>query len=193
MARVDGDLRCCGARARIRALIRLDGGPQGCGKAGPRRALCAGARSVSLDIIFSAPSSYGEADDQRFTQSLQQYADRVVLAAEYSEVETPQGFTTQLTLPLPLLQTGADQVGSINFLVEPDGKIHRFGNQFSSELIQNSPADEAKIYREWAATTPTFADATLQAAGVEYFPPEGNNIFFMGRVKHLSISRSGMR
>jgi len=142
--------------------------------------MAAGARSVSLDIIFSAPSSYGEADDQRFAQSLQQYAERVVLAAEYSEVETPQGFTTQLTLPLPLLQTGADQVGSINFLVEPDGKIHRFGNQFSTELIQNSPADEAEIYREWAATTPTFADATLQAAGVEYLPPEGNNIFFYG-------------
>jgi CHASE2 domain-containing sensor protein/serine/threonine protein kinase len=140
--------------------------------------MAAGVRSVSLDIIFSAPSSYGEADDQRFAQSLRQHADQVVLAAEYSDVETPQGFTTQLTLPL--FQTRPDRVGSINFFVEPDGKIHRFGNQFPIELIQNSPANEAEIYREWAATTPTFADATLQAAQVEYPAPKGNNIFFYG-------------
>jgi len=142
--------------------------------------MAAGARSVSLDIIFSAPSSYGEADDQRFAQSLQQHAERVVLAAEYSDVETPQGFTTQLTLPLPLLQTEADRVGSINFYVEPDGKIHRFGNQFPLELIQNSPANEVEIYQEWAAATPTFADATLETAQVEYPTPKGNNIFFYG-------------
>jgi serine/threonine protein kinase/CHASE2 domain-containing sensor protein len=142
--------------------------------------MAAGARSVSLDIIFSAPSTYGEADDQQFAQSLQQHAERVVLASQYSDVETSQGFTTQLILPLPLFQPRPDQAGSINFFMEPDGKIHRFGNQFSIELIQNSPADEAKIYREWAATTPTFVDATLRAAQVEYPTPRGNHIFFYG-------------
>lgn len=142
--------------------------------------MAAGARSVSLDIIFSAPSSYGEADDQQFAQSLQQHAERTVLAAQYSDVETSQGSETQLTSPLARFQTHPDQIGSINFLVEPDGRVHRFGNQFLIELAQNSPPDYAEIYREWAATIPTFADATLRAAQVEHPAPKGNNIFFYG-------------
>ncbi|MBD1998390.1 CHASE2 domain-containing protein [Leptolyngbya sp. FACHB-541] len=142
--------------------------------------MAAGARSVSLDIIFSAPSSYGEVDDQQFAQSLQQHAERVVLAAQYNDVETPQGFTTQLTSPLALFQHHPNQAGSINFFMEPDGKIHRFGNQFLVELIQNSPANEVEAYRELAATTPTFVDATLRAAQVEYPTPRGKHIFFYG-------------
>jgi CHASE2 domain-containing sensor protein len=138
--------------------------------------MAAGAKAVAIDILFSNPSSYGEADDQQFAQALQKYAGRVVLAAQYAEVETPQGYTTQLTTPLPQLCDVQSCVGSINFLLEPDGRIHQLAEQFLPQLLQNSPPAQAEVLPQ----IPTFTRSTLQAARVSYPTPTGSSIFFYG-------------
>lgn len=136
----------------------------------------AGAKAVGVDVLFSTPSIYGEADDQQLTQTLSRHAGRVVLAAQYAELETPQGEVTQLTTPLPEFCTTPDCVGFINFLVEPDGRIHRFGDRFLTQLLENSPPVQAGLLEQ----LPSFAAATLNAAQVPGFAPQDDSIFFYG-------------
>jgi CHASE2 domain-containing sensor protein/serine/threonine protein kinase len=136
----------------------------------------AGAKAVAIDVIFSTPGSYGEADDRRLAQAMQEYEGRVVLAAKYAELETPQGFQTQLTTPLSRFCDGPTCMGSINFYVEPNGRIHRLGEQFLVQLLQNSPLTQAEVLEK----LPTFAKTTLQAAQVPYPPSTGDAIFFYG-------------
>jgi CHASE2 domain-containing sensor protein len=140
--------------------------------------MAAGAKSVALDVVFSNPSSYGAADDQRFAQVLQRYAGRVVLASQYAEVETPQGEITQLSLPTARLRTQPDVTGSINFFVEPDGRIHRLGNQFLKEYLHDAPPQEAQIWQQQRPLT--LAEAALKAAQIAYPSDRGNTIFFYG-------------
>lgn len=136
----------------------------------------AGAKAIALDVIFSTPSSYGDADDQRLAQTLQRYPDRIVLAAQYAESTTPQGFITQLITPLSRFCAGTSCTGFINFLVESDGRIHQQGEQFLRQLLQNSPPAQAEVL----AKRPSFAQATLNAAQIDYPAAKGNTIFFYG-------------
>ncbi|HAJ60423.1 MAG TPA: hypothetical protein DCP31_15095, partial [Cyanobacteria bacterium UBA8543] len=39
-----------------------------------KRLMAAGAKSVAVDVVFDAPSSYGQADDEQLRQVLQEYA-----------------------------------------------------------------------------------------------------------------------
>ncbi|MBD2464061.1 CHASE2 domain-containing protein [Oscillatoria sp. FACHB-1407] len=138
--------------------------------------MAAGARAVGVDVIFSTPSIYGEADDQRLAQSLQRHAGRVVLAAQYAETETPQGITTQLTVPLPEFCDASKCAGFINFLIEPDGRIHRYGDRFLTQLLENAPPVQAAVLEQ----LPSFASATLQSAQVPVAAPKDSSIFFYG-------------
>lgn len=140
------------------------------------RLMEAGAQAIGIDVIFSTPSSYGEADDQRLTQALQQYGDRVVLAARYDQLETPQGSITQLVTPLSRFCLRPDCSGFINFLIEPDGRIHQLGEPFLSQLLANSPPLQAEVLEK----RPSFAQATLQAAQIPDSSGQGNTIFFYG-------------
>jgi CHASE2 domain-containing sensor protein len=140
------------------------------------RLMAAGAQAVALDIIFAAPSSYGDADDQRFAQTLQQHPEAIVLASQYAEVETLQGFQTQLDTPLPRFCASATCTGFINFLIEPDGRIHQQGDAFLRQLLQNAPPNQAAVMEQ----LPSFAKATLQAAQRSYPTPKGESIFFYG-------------
>jgi CHASE2 domain-containing sensor protein len=142
--------------------------------------LNAGAKSVAVDIIFSSPSNYGARDDQQLAQALQRHPGRVVLAAQYAEAEISQGYTTQMTLPAPSLRASAEPIGSINFLREPDGRIHRLGNELLAEILRNSPQQQAEALRHIAGSTPTLAEAALQAAQISYPTPHGDNIEFQG-------------
>ena len=143
------------------------------------RLLAAGARTVALDVLLAGPSSYGSQDDQQLQKTLQRYPGRVVLATEYEEVNHRHGNITQLTYPLPLFQNAGGVPGSINFWVEPDGRIHRFGNQFLSSLIQQYP-EQAGVLQELGGSVPAFADATLQAAQVPIPQKRGEQIWFHG-------------
>jgi serine/threonine protein kinase/CHASE2 domain-containing sensor protein len=147
------------------------------------RLMQAGAQVVAVDIVFQSPSSYGPEDDQALYDVLQQYGDRVVLAAQYvHEQDFTRGFIDQVILPSPTVRPQNTGVGLINLLIEPDGKIHRFGEQFIRQLLANAPAAEAQAIQEnLLADLPTFASATVYAATGRLPDPDAReNIFYYG-------------
>ncbi len=143
------------------------------------RLMEAGAKSVAVDLVFDTPSSYGQADDEQLRKVLQEYAGRVTLAASYEEDETRPGSLTRLIEPDSFFQTNPMSVGSINFLLEPDGRIHRLASQYPKVWAQNNP-ELAKEFNEFVATVPSFDEAALQAARLTYPQPKGDNLFFYG-------------
>ncbi|HEY9665869.1 MAG TPA: serine/threonine-protein kinase, partial [Coleofasciculaceae cyanobacterium] len=143
------------------------------------RLMAAGAKSVALDIIFDLPSS--EPEDEKLRQVLQKYAGRVTLAASYEDDKTRQGGLTKLVQPGSFLQTNPMSVGSINYPIESDGRIHRHAQEFPKLLAQQYPDPKlAKEFYEFVATVPSFDQAALKAAGLNYPKPKGDNIFFYG-------------
>ncbi|PZO17576.1 MAG: protein kinase [Leptolyngbya foveolarum] len=145
------------------------------------RLMGAGAKAVAIDITFPTPSTYGPDDDEAFAQALRRHGDRVVLAAKYPRVAQQYGDLFQPSLPLAQFREAGVQIGIINFLIEPDQKIHRLGQVFLADIA----AEEAAILGA-AATTPdeaslrSFAQATLQAAKADYPKTLQENIFFYG-------------
>ncbi|MFB2876761.1 CHASE2 domain-containing protein [Floridanema aerugineum] len=143
--------------------------------------MAAGAKSVAVNIEFINPSSYGAADDRRLQQTLQRFAGRITLPAAYDEYNTPTGLQVQLIEPLPLLQTNPISLGSINYLLEANGKIHRFTNAYRQKLAANyqhqlQATDNLKLKKAGF----DFAEATLQAAKINYPPAKGDRINFFG-------------
>jgi len=135
------------------------------------RLMAAGAKSVSMDILFDLPSGYGEADDQRLQQTLKRYANQVTLAAAYLESPAPQGTTTELFEPTPALKTTSLSLGLVNFLpVEADGRVRRLGSEYQKQVLR--PLKLRMI--------PSFAEVTLHSAQLSYPEPKGSNIFFYG-------------
>ncbi|WP_204139973.1 serine/threonine-protein kinase [Halomicronema sp. CCY15110] len=147
------------------------------------RLLAAGAKAVSLDIILATDSAYGPADDDRLTQVLEQYGDRVTLAMVYGENQTRQGMTFQPTLPLAKFQQTGIHLGNINFPLEADGRIHRQGHTYFEELAR-SPLVETFGDDSAAplAAQQSFAEATLAAAQVSWPADRGKGIQFHGPV-----------
>lgn len=139
------------------------------------RLMAAGARSVVVDVLFADPSSYGAVDDQQLANVLERYAGRVTLAAEYAEVETRQGSLLQLTEPERLFWTEPRSVGSVNFPLEPDGKVHRFASEFPKLLAEKyQEIDALKV------VMPSFEQAAMTAAQPSFTPPKGEYIYFYG-------------
>ncbi|MBF2077782.1 MAG: CHASE2 domain-containing protein [Synechococcales cyanobacterium T60_A2020_003] len=143
------------------------------------RIMDAGARAIAFDIIFSTPSSYGPEDDAVFSEALQNHADRVVLASQYTDVATPQGVTTQYVQSIADFQPSGLLTGFINFYLEPDGRIHRFGEQFVTELIRNAPPFQVEAYELLSHNTQSFAVATLDVSQ-HVALSNSNSIFFYG-------------
>ncbi len=145
------------------------------------RLIGAGAKAVAIDVTFPTPSTHGLEDDAALTQALEQHGDRVVLAADYPTIPKSYGDLIQPSLPLIQFRQAGAQVGIINYLLEPDRKIHRLGQVFLDDIA----AQEAAILGA-AATTPdeiplrSFAEATLQAAKEDYPQTPQENIFFYG-------------
>ncbi|WP_199296015.1 serine/threonine-protein kinase [Trichocoleus sp. FACHB-591] len=148
------------------------------------RLMGAGAKAVALDVEFPGISRFGVADDEQFLRSLKRHAGRVVLAAKYEEsindsmVEDSQGVTTQLAFPYFYPQVPSLALGSINFLIEPDNKIHRLGSQYSRVLSPALFPQEPEFGLNQGI--PDFAEATLKAAQVSVSTPKGDHIFFYG-------------
>ncbi|MGI2908166.1 CHASE2 domain-containing protein [Tolypothrix sp. VBCCA 56010] len=133
----------------------------------------AGARSVALDVIFDKANLEDTADDQKLQQSLQRYGDKVTLGALYESFETHQGKFWQLSQPQAQFRTGSVSIGSVNFPLEVDGKIHRLASEFPKLLAENEgfvPADKI----------PSFDEAVLGAANVKYPRPKGDRLYFYG-------------
>ncbi len=152
-----------------------------------KKILDAGADAIALDIVFTQPSSYGVGDDQAFTQVLSEQGSQVVLAAKYGDIDLRQGSLLQPTLPLPDFRETPTHVGAINFILEPNGKIHRLSREFLKTL-RGVEADLLgdELFLEDDSVAPaalSFAEATLQAAQVEYAKDSGDHIFFYGPAK----------
>ena len=145
------------------------------------RVMAAGARSVALSIVLDSPSSYGEADDQQLRQVLQNYGEKVTLAAMYETYETVEGETIKLVKPNSLFETPQLSVGSINYPIEPDGRIYRLANQLPKVWAKNNP-ELAETSNQLIFKVPSFNEATLAAAQVSGLrtKPKAENIFFYG-------------
>ncbi|MBD1909429.1 MULTISPECIES: serine/threonine-protein kinase [unclassified Leptolyngbya] len=138
--------------------------------------MAAGADAIALDIIFSTPSSYGEIDDQTFENALKRHQGQIILAAQYSQADVLQGYTTELTTPLPRFCDRPNCIGSINFLLDADGRIHQLGERYWQQLNIDSPELQTGVLPQ----LPTLATSVLQAAHRRTLPQSGNFIFFHG-------------
>ncbi len=131
----------------------------------------AGVAAIGLDVVFDLPGSYGIADDRQFQAALQQYGNKVTLAALYENSETHQGHFMQLRLPHQQFQTGTVSMGTVNFPLELDGKVHRLASEFS-RLVADEHLQPVNI--------PSFDEAVLVTAQIDYPQPKGDRIHFWG-------------
>lgn len=135
--------------------------------------MAAGVRSVGLDIVFDRQSTYGVADDRLLQSSLQRYGKKVTLAALYESSDKREGVVMQLTQPQEMFRTNPVAIGSVNFPLEPDGKVHRLASEFPKLL--------AKAYgNNLIKGIPSFDEAVLMTANVKYPRPKGSHIHFYG-------------
>jgi CHASE2 domain-containing sensor protein/tRNA A-37 threonylcarbamoyl transferase component Bud32 len=151
----------------------------------------AGAKAVGVDVIWDLPSSYGSTDqtqlgcmpgeqrdisddDRQLETVLKRYDGQISLAAKFNSEDVRQGEQANVSLPYCPFRTERVAIGTTNFLIEQNNRLHRLGNQFLATL----PPQEAEIVRD--AELSSFADTTLQAAKIRYEPPQGENIFFYG-------------
>lgn len=145
------------------------------------RLMDAGAKAVAIDVTFPTASTYGSKDDDIFTQALTRYSDRIVLAAEYPNVSLEYGDLFQPSLPTAQFRQTGIRVGIINYLLEPNQKIHRLGQVFL-DGIQTEEADilGASATVQDGAPLRSFAQATLDAAKEDYPQTLQENIYFYG-------------
>lgn len=132
------------------------------------RLMAAGARAVAVDVLFLDPSLYGPEDDERLEASLAQWGNQVALAATYDVSATDWGEFT--TLMKPTL-AGVVHQGLINFQADRDGQYRRAPDAVLAALRQ---------YHSFTDTLPTFATATLQAAGEADPHWPSDQLFFYG-------------
>lgn len=154
------------------------------------RLMEAGAASVSLDVLFTAPSAYGSPDDAAFTSVLERYGDRIVLAADYTKTYLDQGTIYDAALPLPQFQDAGVQLGSINFKKELNEQIHQLGEVFLAEQAAEDTFSEVSTtaFDDFSEPQPlSFAQATLGAARRPYSQSQADesasqpeNIFYYG-------------
>ncbi|MEX0267626.1 CHASE2 domain-containing protein [Leptolyngbyaceae cyanobacterium UHCC 1019] len=140
----------------------------------------AGARSVSIDLLFDSQSRFGAVDDDLFRQALLRYPGKVTLAAFYTDA-VPGAL--DFVQPTQALLNPSVQLGLVNFLnPEADGLVRRLGSAYQSQVIR--PLNLQSV--------PSFAEATLQAAKSAYPAPKGDRIYFYGEthtIPHISFWR----
>ena len=148
-----------------------------------KRLMDAGAKAVAIDVVFPLSSSYGPADDEAFTKVLEDYGDKVVLAAMYDTAMRPYGMVSEPILPIDQFQDAGARIGVINFREEPNRQqIHRLGQEFLREQAELEAALSGASATVLEEDQPllSFAQATLQAAGEPFNLEPQENIFFYG-------------
>jgi adenylate cyclase len=132
--------------------------------------LDAGAKSVSIDVLFVSPSSYGLTDDRAFQAVLKQAGDRVILATAHETSSSLQGRQHQLIKPHANLEPQPQQLGLINFQPAPNGKIHNLAADYGEKIL--NPLGFPVI--------PSFSTATLNAAKIDAPLAQDEGIFYYG-------------
>ncbi len=147
------------------------------------RLMSAGAKSVAVDLIFDAPSSYLQ-EDLQFQKTLQRHAGRITLPVKYDDSGSKAGSVHQIISPQEMFQTQPGSMGSINYPLEVNDEIHAFASEYPRRveraLIQEGSIQDAKNFARMASQYPSFAEAALDASKITYQPPKGENIFFYG-------------
>ena len=136
-----------------------------------------GALHVGVDVVFDQPSGHGGEDDLRLLSTLKRHGKKVTLAAIYENSEGPQGTIQQLTKPQQMFLTDSVSVGTVNFPLEIDGKIHRLASSFNK---QESDADAIATLLERKTIGSAFSSSIANGILV---------LFVVGGVS-LIISRS---
>lgn len=145
------------------------------------RLMNAGAKAVALDVLLTTPSSYGSDDDAAMASVLQRYGDRVVLASTFGADPRRQGNLTHPMLPLGKFLATPTHTGTINFVIDPDGRIHRHGRYYLNDLQQYlANLTRRSDLPNDLDTTQSFAEATLDAAQEPAKPYRGDFLHFYG-------------
>lgn len=149
----------------------------------------AGARTIGLDIIFAEPSARPEADGLLASA----LGPDVVLAADLTDMETPQAAQTLRVEPLPELMRRGATSGLASIVLDRDGTLRhlpRFPDSFAAMLLEKSggrapevPAGTLLQSFGPARTYPTVS--YYQALAPEEFLPEG---FFRDKVVIVGLS-----
>ncbi|MCW6036918.1 adenylate/guanylate cyclase domain-containing protein [Spirulina subsalsa FACHB-351] len=134
------------------------------------RLLEAGAKTVTIDLLFDLPSGYGEEDDQAFQAVLERYVGKVTLGAAYLETMSEEGSEVQLFEPFAVLNSPNLSLGSVNFLTEANERVYRLGAVYQEQIASflNLPI------------IPSLAQASLESAGMVIPPARGEGIFYWG-------------
>ncbi len=80
----------------------------------------AGAKAVVFDIVFDQVTE----DDIEFSAAIEKFGT-VILAAEKSIIQTPQGLIETLSTPVSVLASAASAVGSASLPMDEDSRIRR--------------------------------------------------------------------
>ena len=133
----------------------------------------AGAKSVAVNLLFSTSSSYGANDDRQLQAVLQKYGSKITLAAAYESYAVGPVKITSLQLPQKLFRQTNISIGSTNFPLAVDGKIHKLGEVYLKLLEKSTELNSIE-------KIPSFERAVLEASGVNYSAPKGDYIYFYG-------------
>lgn len=117
------------------------------------RLMAAGAEVVALDVLLVDPSLYGPEDDAALATTLERWGDQVVLATAYDA--STLGFGEFTSLLTPIFGDLA-AVGLINVRPDADGQ-HRASPDYALNRLRQEHG--------WQDELPSFAAATVQAAG----------------------------
>ncbi|WP_204102444.1 MULTISPECIES: adenylate/guanylate cyclase domain-containing protein [Spirulina sp. CCY15215] len=116
------------------------------------RLMKAGAKTISLDLLFDLPSGYGIEDDRKLKQSLEKYAGKITLATAYLEVFLEEGTSFQLAEPNPDLKTESLSLGFADFILDADDRVHHLGRVYRENIVRPLGLP----------ISPSFAEATVQ-------------------------------
>jgi adenylate cyclase len=106
--------------------------------------------AIGFDILFSEPSSRGDADDRVFAKAIGSVGN-VVLAAAYTVVEESRFIKENLNPPLPVLRERAAGYGFVNFTPDEDAFVRSapLNRAFQGQSV---PSFSLQLYRLGAKT-----------------------------------------
>ncbi|MBP0020306.1 MAG: adenylate/guanylate cyclase domain-containing protein [Cyanobacteria bacterium SBLK] len=147
------------------------------------RLMNAGAKTISLDLLFDLPSGYGVEDDRKLQTILEKYAGKITLAAAYPKVFLEEGISWQLAEPNADLQSESLTLGFVDFLSDVDDRVHRLGRVHREEILR--PLGLPLL--------PSFAESTVKIYRDEEINPRGDGLFYWGdrfeSFRHISFLR----
>ncbi len=132
------------------------------------RLMDAGAKAVVLDLIFSGPVD--PEGDQALRQALEKYQGKVILGANFAEVQNLNGATPMLQTPweglVPALEPWPANIGFINYWPDLDGVVRsaRFNRSMRNE-------DAGRSELAHLDQIPSLTNVTLRSAGLGQVVP----------------------